>query len=489
MAGRIALEIEYPDGRRETYRFDKEVIRIGGGSEVEIRLQGLPPLYAVLKAAEDRVVIKPTEGAKVFVNGRRLILPKVLSREDVIEVGDYRIRVLGVPKPGQFENHAPTEFIELPAEIIPRLEVVEGPDKGAEFEVLGTAILGRDPTTDFTLTDPSVSRHHVKFYFDDEGDVIAEDLGGRNPMLVNGRRAPRKRLKHGDVIQVGKTKLLFKYPVSEALPEEAPVQQSPRRSRWVWWALSGAALLGILAAGGVFLANAKARQAKLRRLEALEVQAKNSPPGKRAKLLAEAESLAKEVSPLKAQELEREREFWAEVAEAESLAQSGEWARVSELVDELLELRPGEPALLPLKREAQRELWLEKVKSALSEDPAKGLGLAAEALGRYPDDPEFLELYGKALGRLKALVKDRRGYKKFLTLHRTGNPRRLLEAADSALARAPGDPVALYFRHLAELELKALDLEAKGDQARARSLWRLVLGLDPKHPLALRRLR
>ncbi len=490
MAGRIALEIEYPDGRRETYRFDKDIIRIGGGSEVEIRLQGLPPLYAVLKATDDRVVIKPTEGAKVLVNGKRLILPKVLSDEDVIEVGDYRIRVLGVPKPGQFEDHTPTEFIELPAEIIPRLVVIEGPDKGAEFELLGTALVGRDPTTDFTLTDPAVSRHHVRLSFNEEGDVVAEDLGGRNPMLVNGRRTPRKRLRDGDIIQIGKTKILFKYPIAgEELAQAEPQPQRSGVGRWLWLGALGVAALVALGAGLLLWKNAKDRERKVRQLERVIASAQEAPAAERARLYAVAESLAREVEPLRAQEFKREKEFWGKAARAESLFAAGAWEEALGELKELLKERPSEGSFKRMAAEAERALELERVRKAVGSNPRQALAEASAALERYPDDPEFLKLYAEALGRLKASAVRGATFRKLSKVHSKGNPRRVLELADSVLAREPGSAAALFFRHLAKLELRALELEAQGDADRAKVIWKAIREIDPKNPLAGRRLK
>ncbi len=492
MAGRIALEIEFPDGRRETYRFDKEIVRIGGGSEVEIKLAGLPPLYAVLKVADDRVIIKPTEGAKVSVNGRRLFLPKVLTEEDVIEVGDYKIRVLGVPKPGELENHTPTEFIELPAEIIPRLRVIEGPDQGAEFEVLGTAIVGRDPTTDFTLTDPSVSRHHLKLYFNEDGDVVVEDLGGRNPMLVNGRRVPRKRLVDGDVIQVGKTKILFRYPISGR--EEVPSEQvkTARSGRWALWVsvgVLGAALLGAATAGFLAWRSQRAAQAKLHQMEKALSAAREAPTAQKARLYAVAESLAAEVAPYRVEELRKKKEFWARAARAESLFAAGAWGQALELLRELAKEEPGERGFVEMAAEAERALALERVREALAGDAMKALALASSALERYPEDPEFLNLYAKALLKLRRGARKSPEFRKLLRAHTRGSPRRVLELADSVLAAKPGNPAALFFTHLAKLELSALEAEAKGKPEKAKALWKLILEIDPQNRLAKRRLK
>jgi hypothetical protein len=69
--------------------------------------------------------------------------------------------------------------------------------------------LGRSPSNDITLTDPSVSTNHARVLKTAEGFVI-EDLKSRNGSFVNGEKVTDKRLLvDGDLIRLGKVILTF----------------------------------------------------------------------------------------------------------------------------------------------------------------------------------------------------------------------------------------------------------------------------------------
>lgn len=71
-------------------------------------------------------------------------------------------------------------------------------------------LVGRSPSADLRLDDPSVSRLHVRIEMRDDG-VYAEDLGSRNGTAVDGEAigAPR-RLDVDDEVTVGSAALVFR---------------------------------------------------------------------------------------------------------------------------------------------------------------------------------------------------------------------------------------------------------------------------------------
>ena len=69
-------------------------------------------------------------------------------------------------------------------------------------------VLGRSRGCDLELADPNVSRRHAELR--QEGTVFwIVDLDSTNGTEVNGERATRARLEHGDRITVGSTEILF----------------------------------------------------------------------------------------------------------------------------------------------------------------------------------------------------------------------------------------------------------------------------------------
>ena len=71
-----------------------------------------------------------------------------------------------------------------------------------ELLLVGTMVVGRDPTCDISDADPLLSRRHVEFVASSK-EVTVRDLGSRNGILVNGVKIAQSVLRTGDVVQVG----------------------------------------------------------------------------------------------------------------------------------------------------------------------------------------------------------------------------------------------------------------------------------------------
>ncbi len=68
--------------------------------------------------------------------------------------------------------------------------------------------VGRDPTNQIVIDDPSVSREHAAIMAVGN-DHILEDLASANGTFVNGMRMPRRILQHGDVVEFGAFSLRY----------------------------------------------------------------------------------------------------------------------------------------------------------------------------------------------------------------------------------------------------------------------------------------
>jgi len=68
--------------------------------------------------------------------------------------------------------------------------------------------VGRDPTNQIVIDDPSVSREHAAIMAVGN-DHILEDLASANGTFVNGTRMPRRILQHGDVVEFGAFNLRY----------------------------------------------------------------------------------------------------------------------------------------------------------------------------------------------------------------------------------------------------------------------------------------
>ncbi len=92
---------------------------------------------------------------------------------------------------------------------MPRLVVLQGPDKGRTFQTGEDAFsLGRS-SEQAMLTDNTVSRHHAAVRQIDNTWMI-EDCGSSNGTYLNGVRVTKPtRVKRGDQIRLGSTLLVF----------------------------------------------------------------------------------------------------------------------------------------------------------------------------------------------------------------------------------------------------------------------------------------
>jgi FHA domain-containing protein len=90
----------------------------------------------------------------------------------------------------------------------PSLVALTGPLQGQTFELRGDEVsLGRHPSNDLRLADPSVSRHHCVLRRTD-GGWRAADLESRRGTFVNGLPVRERDLAHGDFLVIGESTFL-----------------------------------------------------------------------------------------------------------------------------------------------------------------------------------------------------------------------------------------------------------------------------------------
>ncbi len=85
-----------------------------------------------------------------------------------------------------------------------------------EFEVKSYEInkkvikIGRRPSNDVSLSDPFVSRDHAEIIALKDGGYELRDLGGENPVKLNGRIISQHKLRDGDKLTLGQSLLIFR---------------------------------------------------------------------------------------------------------------------------------------------------------------------------------------------------------------------------------------------------------------------------------------
>ena len=72
----------------------------------------------------------------------------------------------------------------------------------------GSNIIGRGTDSDLQLLDQGISRRHLDVQYDGHY-ATAYYLGSTNGSTVNGHEISSQVLRHGDVIRVGHTRIVF----------------------------------------------------------------------------------------------------------------------------------------------------------------------------------------------------------------------------------------------------------------------------------------
>lgn len=89
------------------------------------------------------------------------------------------------------------------------LRVLDGADRGRVFEDLPTPItIGREEGNSIQLNDERISRFHLKIQLDHD-DLVLTDLESTNGTKVNNEEVQLRILRHGDMISIGRSTLLF----------------------------------------------------------------------------------------------------------------------------------------------------------------------------------------------------------------------------------------------------------------------------------------
>jgi pSer/pThr/pTyr-binding forkhead associated (FHA) protein len=114
--------------------------------------------------------------------------------------------------PVESEDEDATEFPFPEDELEPGqalVQVKRGPNAGSTFLLDADAsAVGRSTESDVFLDDVTVSRKHATFERR-AGEWFVRDAGSLNGTYVNGEQVDETKLAGGDLVQIGRFKLMF----------------------------------------------------------------------------------------------------------------------------------------------------------------------------------------------------------------------------------------------------------------------------------------
>ena len=111
------------------------------------------------------------------------------------------------PQPQPQPQQAPPQQYAPPRQQASAMLIVDQTNRRFDLRV-GSNIIGRGTDSDLQLLDQGISRRHVDVQFDGHY-ATAYDLGSTNGTTVNGHEISSQVLRHGDVIRVGHTRIVF----------------------------------------------------------------------------------------------------------------------------------------------------------------------------------------------------------------------------------------------------------------------------------------
>jgi pSer/pThr/pTyr-binding forkhead associated (FHA) protein len=104
------------------------------------------------------------------------------------------------------------------------LRVLDGADRGKVFEKINVPVtIGREEGNTIQLNDERISRFHLKIQ-QDHDDLVLTDLESTNGSKVNNEEVQLRILRHGDLITIGRSTLIYgdRVQISERLSRIRP---------------------------------------------------------------------------------------------------------------------------------------------------------------------------------------------------------------------------------------------------------------------------
>ncbi len=402
----LKLRLRLPlKGVDEEIEVSKVPFVIGSSPDADLVIATLAPEHIVIDRRGDAYFVHVREPG-IKHNGQELLGEVMLVDGDTLSFLGGKIEVLSTA--GEGEDVGATQILNLEELALPYFKVLSGSEAGKIIHLSASGVLGRDSTADYQVRDPYISRRHIRITVLPEG-VEIEDVGGRNPVLVNGKPIKgRVRLHSGDKVQIGLTSFLFVDP-SEKTEEELEAERKGKVPLWVYGVLGALAFVVVI--GGIFLffqQRTSAYQNAITQGKAsfnAAAQLKGTVE-KVSEYQRAREAFKKALSVKKTPEAEewfqrseKYLEAWRQVAKAETLVANGDFQGALDLLEELInreELADNEYVASLYDQVLKNQMVYESYRQAAALYMAGRLKEASEvlqsALDVAPDNPDLLAL-------------------------------------------------------------------------------------------------
>lgn len=184
--------------------------------------------HAVLQLHDRRIVLKDLNSTNGTFLGTRQVKEEELKHLDEISIGSTRLLVTIFETPDTLsENSGSTILLKeevseegttriqrpddvefkLPYKQRIYLDFIDGVKKGNSYEFAsGRVVIGRTDG-DLIIDDPNVSKKHAVIETWSRDTYFIRDLASTNGTYINGQRITTTKIKNGDIITIGNTRL------------------------------------------------------------------------------------------------------------------------------------------------------------------------------------------------------------------------------------------------------------------------------------------
>jgi pSer/pThr/pTyr-binding forkhead associated (FHA) protein len=185
--------------------------------------------HCVIEVNKENITLYDNNSTNgTFVNGEK-VSACPLSNMDEIRIGESKLLLSVVSDPyAMYEQPAATVEIpgykhdeatmvmgegslnpELAEDFQAVVEVVVGPNKGERFKLMHrSTVIGRKDA-DINLSDEAVSSRHCQIEVHSKDKITVKDLASTNGTRVNNMLVSAVKIRSGDSIEIGKTKMTF----------------------------------------------------------------------------------------------------------------------------------------------------------------------------------------------------------------------------------------------------------------------------------------
>jgi len=229
---KVYLEVlEGPDAGKK-FELKKIHTMLGRkNSDIVLSDQTISSNHCAIEITRENISLKDNNSTNgTFLNGEQ-ITTNLLQNLDEIKIGESKILFSMSSDPyAIYEDAASAESSiaplsqfgeatsvlgegitnpELPDDFQAVLEVEAGPNKGERFRLKNrSTVLGRKDA-DINLADESVSQRHMQLEVHSKDKITVKDLASRNGTRVNDILVSAVKIRAGDVIEIGKTRMTF----------------------------------------------------------------------------------------------------------------------------------------------------------------------------------------------------------------------------------------------------------------------------------------